>query len=86
MSEYIKMADGSVVDKAYVVPRENGSIVIYVRGIHTFNEIAAIFCDQNKTSTMESHQNLDIRQWVGYTTVTNLQIEEEEAIICLWRF
>ena len=85
MNERIELADGTVVQNAYVVRLEENFIAIYIRGEHSFNEIYALFGTSERTSRMVSYQTLDVQTWVGFTTVKTIKTDDREAYVSLMK-
>ena len=83
MDERIELADGTVVQNAYVVSLTDTRIAIYAKGEHTFDEMAKLFGTKNRTKIMKSYQYQDVLTWVGFTNVTAVQINEGNACVCL---
>lgn len=83
MDERVELADGTVVQDAYVVRISDIGIAVYVKGVHTFTEMAGWFTVKKKTKEMTSYQYGDVREWVGYTVVKVIQINEENAYALL---
>lgn len=83
MDEYITLADGTVVQNAYVVKIEDDRIAVYVEGQHTFEEISSLFSKKTKTKKMESNQFGDIKQWLGFTELMSLVINSNDASVTL---
>jgi len=83
MKEYITLADGTVVENAYVVKLSGTNIAVYVSGSHTFAEMSGWFGDPEKTKRMVSEQYGEKATWKGFTVVTTVQINAGESYVCL---
>lgn len=82
-SEWIELADGTAVDDAYVVKLDNNNIAVYVKGTHSFSEMCGWFCDSSKTTHMMSDQYGDVNMWDGFTEPVTVQINDDNAYVCL---
>lgn len=82
MDEWIRTADGTTVENAYVV-KMDGRIAIYGEGEYTFGDVYSIFGNAENTATIHSEQYGDVEDWVGYTVLTSINITEEGFTVCL---
>lgn len=83
MDEYIKLADGTIVQNAYVVKMGSEQIAIYVKGVHTFYEMYGWFGNSGRTERITAMQYGDVSVWDGYTTPITLQVDERESYVTL---
>lgn len=83
MEERVELADGTVVQNAYVVRLTETSINIYVNGEHTFTEMADWFTVKKRTKKITAHRHGGVDVWTGFTTVSIIQVKDEFAYVCL---
>ena len=84
MKEWIELADGTVVNNAYVVSMDAGIIAIYIRDVHDFMLIYGWFGSSERTRLMTSHQYGDVGEWAGFTTLTSINTNMSDAsCVCL---
>lgn len=72
MPERLTLADGTVIDKAYILETVSG-ISFYVRGEVTMGEVFALMNDPEKTAVIKAQQNGEEATFTGYTDLWSIQ-------------
>ena len=83
--EWIRMADGTVIDNAYVVKMTADRIAIYAAWDSGFAGLYGIFGDPERTGHMHSFQYGDEQDWDGYTEPNSMTISDGTAVVVLDR-
>lgn len=83
--EWIRLADRTRVNDAYVVKLDEANIAIYAGSISTVAEAWQKFGDPEKTKKMHSEQYGEKADWIGFTTVTAIQENNNGVSVCLRR-
>ena len=81
--EWIRLADGTVVDHAYVVNMLDNKIAVYATWESDFTELYGTFGNPKKTVHMHSDQYGDVREWDGYTNPVSMTINDGTAVVVL---
>lgn len=85
MNEWIKLADGTKIEDAYVVDLGDAGIAIYAKGVSSIRQGWYLFCG-DQAERMHSYQYGDEADWIGYTEPAAAQENPDGGvIICLRR-
>lgn len=73
MDEWIRLADGTLLENTYIVDLGNDLIAVYSRSVQTAREAWSLFGDPDRTQIIHSDQYQEKRTWMDYTEPQSIQ-------------